>query len=64
MTTLPSSGPPLRRKVRTHGTTADVDGNYKISVAAGASIVVSFIGYVPQEIKVDNRSVIDVTPKS
>lgn len=60
----PLIGATIAEKGTNTGTTADVDGNYKISVAQGASIVVSFIGYVPQEIKVDNRSVIDVTLKA
>ena len=42
------------------GSITDVDGNYKISVAEGATLRFSYIGYLDQEIQVDNQSVIDV----
>ena len=60
----PLIGATITEKGTNSGTTADVEGNYKLQVAKGASIVVSFIGYVPQEIPVDNRSVIDVSLKA
>ncbi len=41
------------------GTVTDIDGNYKIN-ATGNTLVFSFIGFVPQEINIDGRSVIDV----
>jgi TonB-linked SusC/RagA family outer membrane protein len=60
----PLIGATITEKGSTNGTSSDVDGKYKISVAPGASIVVSFIGYVSQEIKVDNRSYIEVNLKA
>ncbi|WP_138476684.1 SusC/RagA family TonB-linked outer membrane protein [Dyadobacter bucti] len=60
----PLIGATITEKGTNNGTTADVDGKYKIAVSAGASIVVSFIGYVPQEVKIDNRSVINVSLKA
>ncbi|KAA0992859.1 SusC/RagA family TonB-linked outer membrane protein [Dyadobacter aurulentus] len=59
----PLIGATITEKGTNNGTTADVDGNYKISVSQGASIVVSFIGYIPQEVLVNNQSVIDVALK-
>ena len=43
------------------GTTTDTDGNYKISVPNESAILVfSFVGYVSQEVRVGNRSTIDI----
>lgn len=46
------------------GTITDVNGNYTVSVPNSNSILVfSFIGYTTQEIKVGNRTNINVTLK-
>ena len=42
------------------GTSTDADGNYTISVPRNASLVVSSIGYVTQEVAVDGRGVVNV----
>ncbi|MCF0173282.1 MAG: SusC/RagA family TonB-linked outer membrane protein [Bacteroidales bacterium] len=42
------------------GTATDIDGQYKLSVPADATLVVSYYGYTAQEIKVGNRSVVNV----
>jgi TonB-dependent starch-binding outer membrane protein SusC len=42
------------------GTQTGVDGTYKISVPANASLVFSFVGFEKQTIAVGNRSVVDV----
>lgn len=42
------------------GTITDMDGNYSINVNAGAVLMFSYIGYVVEEIPVDNRSVVNV----
>ncbi|ALI97743.1 SusC/RagA family TonB-linked outer membrane protein [Rufibacter tibetensis] len=40
----------------------DVEGNYSISVPSGTgTLVYSFIGYIPQEVAINNRSTINVT---
>ena len=43
------------------GTQTDVNGTYKISVPANASLVYSFVGFEKQTIAVGNKSVIDVS---
>ncbi len=43
------------------GTTSDVDGNYKLSVPSGGTLIFSFIGLVSQEFAVGSQSVIDVS---
>lgn len=42
------------------GTITDVDGNFKITVGAEATLVFSFVGYVTQEIAVGSQTTIDV----
>jgi len=44
-----------------NGTITDIDGKYTLSVSsANATVVVSFIGYLKQEITINNRAVIDI----
>jgi hypothetical protein len=44
------------------GTTSDADGTYKIQVpSASAVLIFSFVGYMPQEVAVGSRAMIDVT---
>lgn len=47
-------------KGSTQGVTTDVDGVYKISVAANSTLTFSYVGFSPQEIAVGNRTIIDV----
>lgn len=43
------------------GTTADLEGNFRLSgVSPSASLVISYIGYVSQRISIDNQTVINV----
>ena len=52
-------------KGTTVGTTTNTDGMYKITVPAGANtLVVSFIGYLTQEVNIGNQSVINVVLES
>nr|WP_304516536.1 SusC/RagA family TonB-linked outer membrane protein [Cecembia rubra] len=44
----------------TLGTVTDIDGNYRISVPEGSTLVFSYIGYATQRIAIGNRTVIDV----
>ena len=43
-----------------NGTISDLNGKFSITVNADATLVISSIGYLTEEISVDNRSVIDV----
>ena len=45
----------------TNGTVTDFDGNFTLNVNPGATIVLSYIGYETQEIKVGNQSNINIT---
>ena len=45
------------------GVATDIDGNFTLNVKDGATIVVSYIGYVTQEIKVGNQNHYNITLK-
>ena len=53
-------GVSVSSKGSTKGTTSNADGSYVISIADGASLVFSFVGFNSQTVTVGNRSVIDV----
>lgn len=44
----------------TVGTVTDIDGNYRISVPEGSTLVFSYVGFTSQSIAIGNRTVIDV----
>ncbi|GAB3163299.1 SusC/RagA family TonB-linked outer membrane protein [Telluribacter humicola] len=46
------------------GTITNVDGSYSVNAAPGATLVFSFLGYMSQEVPVNNRSTIEVTLKT
>ena len=52
----PVIGATVREQGTSNGTTTDIDGNFTLNVQPGATIVVSFIGYQPQEIVVGNQT--------
>ena len=61
-----AQGPVIGATVAEKGNTSnavitDIDGNFSINVKPGATLVISYIGYVTQEIAVGSQSVIDVT---
>jgi iron complex outermembrane receptor protein len=44
------------------GTVADINGNYQIQVPAGSEVLVfSYVGMLPQEVRLGDRSSVDVT---
>ena len=47
-------------KGTTTGVTTDLDGNYRISVEDGATLIYSYVGFETQEIEVGARTTIDV----
>ncbi|MGB3180328.1 MAG: TonB-dependent receptor [Cyclobacteriaceae bacterium] len=44
-----------------NGAVTDIDGNYTINVSPEASLVFSYVGFVKEEISVNNRSTINVS---
>lgn len=57
---IPLPGASVVEKGTTNGTATDVDGNYKLSVPEGTTLVISSIGYVSQEVAIGSRTKIDV----
>lgn len=56
----PIIGANVVEKGTANGTITDIDGNFSLEVQPGATLVVSFIGYVSQEIEVGSRTTINV----
>ena len=45
------------------GTASDLDGNFILEVPDNAILVLSYIGYLPQEVQVGNKSTLNITLK-
>ncbi len=54
-------GVTIQEKGTTNGTISDAGGNYSITTAPTATLVVSYIGYTTQEIAVNSRTSINVS---
>ncbi|MDO4163376.1 MAG: TonB-dependent receptor [Bacteroides sp.] len=50
-------------KGTTNGTITDFEGNFKLSADARATLVISYVGYVTQEIALNGQTLLDVTLK-
>ena len=57
------SGVSVLEKGTSNGTSTDNNGTFTISVKDNATIIVSSVGYESQEVKVNGRSVINITLK-
>ena len=57
------AGANVIQKGTTNGTTTDLDGKFSIEVPANATLQISFIGYISQDIAVKGQSIINVTLK-
>ncbi len=57
----PIVGASVIEKGTANGTTTDLDGYFRLSVAPGATLVFSSIGYATQEIPIGNRTIFNVT---
>lgn len=57
----PAIGVSVLVKGTTSGTITDMDGNFVLNAPGNATLVFSFVGYKPQEVKINNRASIDVT---
>ena len=60
--TLP--GVSVLEKGSKNGTITNMDGKYELSVSAGSTLVVSYIGMKPQEVKVGSTSTLNVVLES
>ncbi|MDR1454264.1 MAG: TonB-dependent receptor [Tannerella sp.] len=51
----------VEKGVKMNGTVTDADGKFSLEVAPGATLTVSYIGYVTQEVAVGNRTSLNIT---
>ncbi|MEO1010825.1 MAG: SusC/RagA family TonB-linked outer membrane protein [Bacteroidota bacterium] len=57
---MPLPGASIQQKGTPNGTTTDFDGNFSIEVTDGAILVISYLGFVSQEIVVGDQTNISV----
>lgn len=51
----------VEKSVTVNGTITDADGKFSLNISPGTTLVVSYIGYVTQEVTVDNRTALIIT---
>ena len=56
-------GATIMEKGTTNGTSADIDGNFTISVPANATLQVSYVGYDPMDVAVNGQTHLDIVMK-
>ena len=59
----PLIGATVMVKGTSNGVVTDIDGNFNLNVAPGSTLVISYVGYVTQEIVVGNQSFVSVNLK-
>ena len=59
----PLPGATVLEKGTTNGTTTDIEGSFEFNASEDATLIISFVGYLSQEIAVNNRSIIDIQLK-
>ena len=57
----PVIGASVVEKGTTNGTVTDFDGNFSLNVKEGATIVISFIGFETQEVKIGSQDSYNIT---
>lgn len=56
-------GASILEKGTTNGIITDIDGNFSLSVSPNATIIISYVGYTPQEIPLNGQKNLKVTLK-
>lgn len=59
----PVAGANIVVKGTTNGTVSDMDGNFSLEAAPGEMLEISYIGFLPMEVKVDNKNKFDILMK-
>ena len=59
----PLIGATIMEKGTTNGAVTDIDGNFSLNVKPGATLLVSYVGYIDQEIKVGSASDYNINMK-
>ena len=57
----PVIGANVVEKGTTNGVISDLEGSFSFNVASGATLVISYIGYVSQELKIGNQILYNIT---
>lgn len=60
---MPVIGANVMVKGTTNGTITDMEGKFSLEVASGATLVVSYVGYSNQEIKIGNQTKLSIVLK-
>lgn len=60
---FPVAGANIVVKGTTNGTVSDMDGNFSLEAAPGEMLEISYIGFLPMEVKVDNKNKFDILMK-
>ncbi|MDE5869624.1 MAG: carboxypeptidase-like regulatory domain-containing protein, partial [Muribaculaceae bacterium] len=56
-------GASIMEKGTTNGTSADLEGNFTLTVAPNATLVVSYVGYDPMEVPVNGQTNLNIVMK-
>lgn len=56
----PAIGANILEKGTNNGITTDVDGKFSLNVSAGAVLVISYIGYLTQEVTIGNQTQLNI----
>lgn len=59
----PVIGANVSEKGTTNGTITDIDGKFNLDISANAVLLVSYIGYAPQELRPGNATALKITLK-
>ena len=59
----PLTGVSVMEVGTTNGTVTDLDGNFTLNVRSGATLRISYIGYLTQEVLTGNKDFIDIVLK-
>lgn len=62
-TGMPVIGANVMEKGTTNGTITDMDGKFSLNVEKGATLIISYIGFSNQEIKIGNQTNLSITMK-
>lgn len=56
----PLAGATVQVKGTSQGTQTDVNGHFSVSAPAAGSLLITYLGYEPQEVAINNRTTIPV----
>jgi len=59
----PIIGANIIEKGTTRGVISDIDGNFKFEASSNGTLVVSYVGYITQELPIRNQTVFNITLK-